>query len=238
MNFEREEQIIHKGLPVEYRSKLEETGAFLAGGAVASVFSGTRINDYDIYFRSPEGFKACNTFFEEQAGTSCVLEFFTPNALTYKIIENGTKVQLITAFTGTAEEIFGKFDFTCCMGAYHFMNKEFKFHKDFLPHLSQRRLVFNTDTPYPLSSLVRVRKYIKKKGFTMDAVQLVKMALSIHNLELDDYATLKSQLQGVDILLFKQFLDKLEVRKNEPYEFEEFVKWLEEIYNDLEEEKT
>lgn len=234
MVFEREKKIIERELDdANLLNLFKETGAFLAGGAVASVFSSTRINDFDVYFSNIESFEKCSKELEKLSNSKLVFE--TPNAETYEVTSTNKKirVQLIKAFTGDAESVFQSFDFTCCMGAYHFMNREFKFHEDFLTHLSQRRLVFNTSTPYPLSSLVRVRKYIQKKGFNIDAVQMVKMALTIHKLPLDDYKALKEQLQGVDIMLFKSFLDKLEDKKEEPYEFEEFVEWLEQVYNDL-----
>lgn len=239
MDLRREAAILEKGLEDCYLKIFRESGAFIAGGAVASVLSSSRINDYDIYFPTIKAFEDCHKEFKslsEKKENDLHLVFKTGNAYTYEIGHSKTRMQLIQAFIGSPEEIFDKFDFSCCMGAYHFMSKEFRLHPNFLTHLAQRRLVFNTKTPYPLSSLVRVRKYIQKKGFSIDAIQLVKMALTIHSIDLSNYQVLKQQLQGVDIMLFKQLLDKLEEKKNEPYEFEEFVTWIENLYNNLEEE--
>jgi hypothetical protein len=234
--YEREESILLKLLPFKIIEIFKENCGSLCGGAVTSLFSNSRIKDFDLYFESRESFNKVKKHFDKDLATECNLKlvFSTKNALTYSFDTEGKKgtIQLIKAFHGDINTIFEKFDFYCCMGSYQFSTSKFVLHDSFLKDIAQRRLTFNPATPYPLSSLIRVRKYIGK-GYSIDAINLVKLALSIHKLDLNTYAILKEQLQGVDIILFKQLLEKLEHSKEDPYQFEDFVKWLDGLFGNL-----
>jgi len=228
MAYSREQSVLLKKLPELFLTILKDTNAFVAGGAIASIFSNNKINDYDIYFRNANDYSIAVSSFKSQVGLAqCEVVCTTPNAVTFKT-KNKCTIQLISFSFGSPSGIFDKFDFTCCMGAFLFKEGRFFLHPEFLHHLSQRRLVYNTNNDYPLSSLFRVRKFIQKRGYIIDAVNLVKIALAIHKLDLSDVATLHRQLAGVSTSVLELFMKKLERRPGQSYDFEEVVEWLEE----------
>lgn len=229
MSHNRERSILLKGLTPNFTNILTEHNSFVAGGAVVSVFSDKKINDYDVYFYEPSDYeKSVYKFNELVIRKECTIAFKSSNAITYKTTA-GTIIQLISFKFGSPLTIFDSFDFTFCMGAYLFKSQQFLLHPEFLQHLSQRRLVYNSSNGYPLSTLFRIKKFIQKRGFFIDAVNLLKVALSIHKLDLSNKAELHRQLSGVSTHALEALMSKLERKPGEPYDFGEIVEWLEEI---------
>ena len=105
-------------------------------------------------------------------------------------------------------------------------------HKDFLKDNANRKLVFNTNTAFPLVSGTRVKKYIMK-GYEIDSLELTKVLLSINKLKINSYEDLEKHLGGMygeNILNFtreekeKEFsldniLEKLNLYYYEEHEF-------------------
>lgn len=167
-------------------------GAFAAGGAVTSVFTGKDINDVDIYFKSREAFEyAVAQAYEE--GMWCVST--TKRAVTFTD-NGGTPIQFMHFdFFPTAQTIFDAFDFTVVMGAYDFDTSEFVFHDDFLKHNSQRFLRFHPGTRYPLASATRVLKY-QDRGYTIGKGDILKIALAARKPKIETWEDLKDQIGG------------------------------------------
>jgi hypothetical protein len=167
-------------------------GAFAAGGAVTSVFTGKDINDVDVYFKSREAFEyAVAQAYEE--GMWCVSA--TKRAVTFSD-QGGTPIQFMHFdFFPTAQSIFDAFDFTVVMGAYDFDTSEFLFHEDFLKHNSQRFLRFHPGTRYPLASATRVLKY-QDRGYTIGKGDILKIALAARKPKIETWEDLKDQIGG------------------------------------------
>lgn len=166
-------------------------GAFCAGGAVTSVFTGNKINDVDVYFKSREAFElaACQAY---EDGFWCVDS--SKRAVTFS--DNGRIVQLMHFdFFPTAADIFKAFDYTICMGAYDYDTKEFAFHDDFLKHNSQRFLRFNHGTRYPLASATRVLKY-QQRGYTIGKGDMLKIAMACRGVRIETWQDFKDQIGG------------------------------------------
>lgn len=194
--------------------------AFLCGGAITSLFSNSKINDFDFYFRNSEALELFESDIKKE-GFNLIIN--TDNALTYQ--KENTAFQLIKKpgfFKDTTNEIFNMFDFTVCMGAYDFDSESFVLEERFLYHLARKEIIFNTNAEYPLASLCRIRKYLNR-GFSVSAAELVKIALKIHSLDLKDYKTLKDQLMGIDTMIFRELMSKLEEFGDTPYTFEEVL---------------
>lgn len=166
-------------------------GAFAAGGAVTSVFTGKHINDVDVYFKSREAFeRAVEGAYED--GFWCVSS--SKRAVTFG--DNGRIVQFMHFdFFPTAADIFAAFDFTVVMGAYDYDAKEFILHDDFLKHNSQRFLRFNPGTRYPLASATRVLKY-QQRGYTIGKGDMMKIALAVRGVRIESWQDLKDQIGG------------------------------------------
>lgn len=166
-------------------------GAFAAGGAVTSVFTGKPINDVDVYFKSREAFEyAVASAYEN--GNWCVSS--SKRAVTF--VDGDNIIQFMHFdFFPTAQAIFDAFDFTVVMGALDFDTGEFAFHDDFLKHNSQRFLRFHPGTRYPLASATRVLKY-QDRGYTIGKGDILKIALASRKVKIDTWEELKDQIGG------------------------------------------
>ena len=68
--------------------------------------------------------------------------------------------------------------------------------------------LFYIGSKYPICSLVRTRKFIKR-GWQINAGQYVKMSFQISKLNLEDIYVLEDQLVGVDSIYFLNFINSL-----------------------------
>ncbi|MGN7962613.1 hypothetical protein [Brucella sp. 22210] len=206
MAYEAERRQIDAALPIRF------DGAFVAGGAVTSVFTGAKINDVDLYFKSRRAFeRAVYDAYEE--GLWCVAA--SKRAVTFADQSNNIAQLMYFDFFPAAEDIFKAFDFTVCMGAVDLDTGEkiewrggsrvtlgekhpdsgFVFHPDFLKHNSQRFLKFNSGTRYPLASSTRVLKY-QQRGYTIGKGDMMKIALAVRGVKIDTWDDLKDQIGG------------------------------------------
>ena len=193
-----------------------EAKAVLAGGALTSVFSNQPINDFDIYFKSKEGFERVNNTMKIH---NKVL-FETSSAITYEYsittrrITQTYKVQLIKFNFGEPDEIIKNFDFTICQAAYDFEMETFHFNGHFFKHLAQKKLVYNPNCLKPFSSLVRTKKF-EQRGYTISKLELLKVAISISQVKLETYGDLIDAAVGVSTTSHGKFIKKI---KNEKLE--------------------
>ena len=220
-------------------SLMKEHGAFIAGGAITSIFGSSRINDFDLFF--PD-----ETKLNEAIGSELVKDarkdqktVETDSALS--LIVDKHRLQLIKAVFGTPKEVIDSFDFTICKGAFH-LKDGFIFGDDFFQHLAQRRLVFNIKAGFPICSLYRARKFIKR-GFSLSGIEAIKLGLSIQSLKIETYKDLRKQLMGIDTLFLKELTDSLKGQEEKEYDLNEFLAtldlWLEKLdtITGMEEEK-
>ena len=228
MKHRRENNILTKLMDPQFYEATMANNGFVAGGAVRSVFASEAIRDFDIFFRRAEDYKN----FMESFDISDTTFSMTDTAATHKA-EDGYCYQAICAVYGEPAEIIKNFDFTCCMGAW-VPETAFVLHDDFFQHCSQHRLVFNANAQYPICSLWRALKFIKR-GWKLSAIESIKMALCINHLALNDRRELKRQLLGIDTLFLKEFTDSLEKDGERKYDYLEAINYLETFFNDNEE---
>lgn len=205
MAYEAERRLINQALPLRFDD------AFVAGGAVTSVFTGVNINDVDVYFKSRRAFET-GVYQAYEDGLRCVAA--SKRAVTFA---QGNQIAQLMHFDyfPTAPDIFAAFDFTICMGALDLdacvkshwdgirlvtegeehPDSGFIFHPDFLKHNSQRFLKFNAGTRYPLASATRVLKY-QQRGYTIGKGDIMKIALAVRGVKIDNWDDLKDQIGG------------------------------------------
>lgn len=166
-------------------------GAYLAGGAVTSVFTNKEINDADVYFKTEHDFQeAVASAYDEGLWCADV----SKRSVTFS--DNGSIRQYMHFdFFPTANDIFKAFDFTVCMGAYDYDAKELVLHPEFMKHNSQRFLRFNPGTNFPLASATRVLKY-QGRGYTIGKGDILKIALACRGVRIESWADLKDQIGG------------------------------------------
>lgn len=166
-------------------------GSFLAGGAITSLFTNDKINDFDLYFKSKEDFvRALEYAYEDHLW--CV--HVSSRAITFAI---GNEVYQMMYFDWfeTADQIFDKFDFTACMGALDLDTKDFIFHPRFMADVAKRELKFNPNTLYPLASGVRTLKY-QERGFSLNKHEMIKVLMSCVFKNVTSWDELRDQLGG------------------------------------------
>lgn len=230
------ENRIWNSLPKDLLEVVLQIKPFLCGGALTSLFSNSKINDLDFYFTSTEQYAR---FQLEIGSLGYYKKFNTDNADTYSR-DGCANLQLIKkedCIDNDITNILQKFDFTICMAGYNFQTNDIIIHKDFLYHLAQRKLVFNINASYPIASLYRTQKYIKR-GYSLSGTEMVKISLKINSLDLKDYKTLKEQLLGIDTLIFKDLYIALEKKANNVYTFVEAIDMIQSYLDSTTTEET
>ena len=134
------------------------------------------------------------------------IKFISANAITLS-----DKIQLVTRFYGTPEEIHKNFDFVHAMGVYDYHENELYTTTEQLEALLSKSLIYKGSL-YPLASIFRARKFINR-GWAIDAGQYLKMAFQLNDLDLLDPYTLEEQLTGVDLLYFYQIISDLKYKQ-------------------------
>lgn len=125
--------------------------------------------------------------------------FVSTNAITLS-----GKVQLILRFFGPADEIHANYDFVHCTNYWESLDGTLTLRQPALESLLSRELRY-VGSKYPVCSVIRLRKFIKR-GWTINAGQILKMVLQIQELNLKDINVLRDQLTGVDSAYFAQLL--------------------------------
>lgn len=165
--------------------------AFIAGGALTSVFTAQPINDVDLYFKSKEAFiEAVRDAYDN--GLWCVAA--SDRAITFAHGDSVLQFMHFDFFE-TAEAIFDAFDFTACMAAYDLDAQTFVFHDDFFKHANQRYLKFHAGTRFPFGSLLRTIKY-QARGYSLGKGDLLRIALRCHQVPLNSWDDLAAAIGG------------------------------------------
>lgn len=137
---------------------------------------------------------------------------FRPVYLTDNAITLSDKAQLIIRFYGDAEEIHKNYDFAHCTNYWRSDTKELVLKAEALESLLSKEL-FYMGSRYPLCSLIRMRKFLKR-GFSCNAGQILKLCFQISKLDLTNIDLLSDQLCGVDTVYFQQMINYLQQEKS------------------------
>lgn len=128
--------------------------------------------------------------------------FCSTNAITLS-----HKVQLVFRFYGEPGEIHENYDFVHCTNYWTSWNQDLVLRQEALETLLARELRY-VGSRYPVCSVIRLRKFIKR-GWSINAGQILKMAMQISALDLNDVNVLEDQLTGVDSAYFLEVIDKM-----------------------------
>lgn len=182
---------IKKLLPEYIKDLSCEYDFYIAGGAITSIVTNKEINDFDVYIK-----RGCDllSLMKEIKNNTTIL-----SATHKSVFVNHSGVNINFIFLDTyerAEDIFDTFDFTCVMGAYDITNDEFICHDDFLLHNSQRILMFNPKTSFPIMSAIRIKKYVDR-GYKISKNEFLRVMLTISKLNISSYEELGEQIGGL-----------------------------------------
>ena len=130
--------------------------------------------------------------------------FLSTNAITLS-----GKIQIVVRFYGEPDQIHENYDFVHATNYWTFQTGVV-LKQEALEAIMNKEL-FYIGSKYPICSLVRTRKFIKR-GWQINAGQYVKMAFQISKLDLENIYVLEDQLVGVDSIYFLNFISTLKER--------------------------
>lgn len=125
--------------------------------------------------------------------------FLSSNAITLS-----NRIQIVLRFYGDAEELHKNYDFVHCTNYWESESGNLTLRPEALISLLARDLRY-VGSKYPICSVIRLRKFIKR-GWTVNAGQILKMMFQINALDLTDHKVLQDQLTGVDAAYFSQIV--------------------------------
>ena len=133
--------------------------------------------------------------------------FMSTNAITLS-----DKVQIVLRFFGEADTIHENYDFVHCTNYWTSRDGNLTLRQPALESLLCRELRY-VGSKYPICSVIRLRKFIKR-GWVINAGQILKMMMQVSELDLTDPDVLQEQLTGVDSAYFIELMTKL--REKDP----------------------
>lgn len=146
---------------------------------------------------------------------------FRPIYLSCNAITLSQQIQIVIRFYGEPDNIHQHYDYVHCTNYWLSKTREVSLNQPALEALLARELRY-IGSKYPLASVIRTRKFIKR-GWTINAGQYLKMSFQISELDLKNIAVLEDQLTGVDVAYFNHLIDALqrynEKQKEEGKEF-------------------
>jgi hypothetical protein len=134
--------------------------------------------------------------------------FLTSNAITLS-----DKIQIVLRFYGEPDEIHDNYDFVHCTSYWTNWDNKLVLRPEALEAILSKELKY-VGSKYPICSIVRLRKFIKR-GWQINAGQIVKMAMQISELDLTRVDVLEDQLTGVDTAYFVQLIERLKEKDPE-----------------------
>jgi hypothetical protein len=131
--------------------------------------------------------------------------FLSTNAITLS-----SRVQIILRFFGEPDDIHKNYDFVHCTNYWTSWDRDLVLHQPALESLLAKELRY-VGSKYPICSLFRLRKFIQR-NWTINAGQILKIAMQISELDLTDVAVLEDQLTGVDVAYFIEIIEKVKAK--------------------------
>jgi len=215
---------------------LAERHSIITGGAIVSLLQGEEPKDYDIYFRYPETTLSIAKYYIDKYAPDNVsienidgrIKIVIPSSGHIKIPEEkkkkkepiyhpvfmssnaimlSDKIQIIVRFYGEPAAIHDTFDYIHCCNYWDSCDKRLVLNPKALESIINKYLIY-TGSRYPVCSLLRIRKFLKR-GWTINAGQILKMCFQVSNLDLSDVKVLEDQLIGVDTAYFNELVERM-----------------------------
>lgn len=133
--------------------------------------------------------------------------FISTNAITLS-----HRIQIVLRFFGEPDDIHENYDFVHCTNYWTSRDEKLVLRPDALEALLARELRY-VGSKYPVCSVMRLRKFIKR-GWSVNAGQILKMMLQVSELDLSNPEVLEDQLTGVDSAYFLEVMTK--VKEKDP----------------------
>lgn len=140
-------------------------------------------------------------------------------------------IQIVTRFTGSPETIHKTFDFIHATNYFTF-KEGLVFNLEAVLSIQTRQLYYQ-GSRYPLSSIIRVKKFVNR-GWHVSAGEQLKMIYQCSKLNLDDPDILEDQLIGIDVAYFGALLDILRGKDKDSYTMDTLNEAINVVFNSYE----
>lgn len=140
-------------------------------------------------------------------------EEFRPIFMSSNAITLSDGVQCIVRFFGEPDVIHENYDFIHCTCYWKSWDEGLVTPPEALQAVLTKELRY-VGSKYPLCSIIRVRKFIAR-GWSINAGQILKMAMQLNELDLTVISVLEDQMIGVDAAYFAQVLERLKEKDAE-----------------------
>lgn len=244
-----------KSIDDEEVKKLVEQNTIITGGAIASMLIGDKVNDYDLYFTNKETVVAIAKYFvnkvvkeekeiiEVRVADDGRVSLYIPSSgkvvakekgkyspiyMSSNAITLSNDIQIVLRFYGDADEIHANYDFVHCTNYWTSKDRKLVLRQAALESLLSRDLKYQ-GSKYPLCSVMRIRKFIKR-GWTVNAGQVLKMLFQVSQLDLTNVDVLEDQLTGVDSAYFESMIASLRSSDSESVDLGYAIQLIEEIF--------
>lgn len=124
--------------------------------------------------------------------------FFSPNAISLS-----NQLQIVIRFFGNSEQIHKTFDFIHATNYFTFEDGLVT-NKEALESILTKQLKYQGSF-YPVTSIIRAKKFLKR-GWNINAGELLKIMFQISLLDLQNPDVLEEQLLGVDVSYFERLI--------------------------------
>ena len=138
---------------------------------------------------------------------------FRPIFLSTNAITLADDIQIVIRFWGEPDQIHENYDFIHCTNYWTSWDNHLELRPKALEALLARELRY-VGSKYPVCSLIRTRKFIKRQ-WVINAGQFLKMVMQVNDLDLTNLSVLEDQLTGVDAAYFEQLVQALRERDPE-----------------------
>lgn len=133
--------------------------------------------------------------------------YFSPNAISLS-----GNIQIVLRFSGDSKAIHEKYDFVHATNYFTFKDGLVT-NKEALESLLTLQLKYQGSL-YPLTSILRMKKFVKR-GWNINAGEILKIMFQISELDLHDQNVLEDQLIGIDVAYFSKVIEILRDVKDE-----------------------
>ena len=213
----------------ESAEKFRKT-AFITGGCIPSLIAKEFLSDIDIYLTDKKFANYLADKFYNMAVDGCIEHtdhemgyhtfiysedeilllptFISPHALSFP---GKPKFQIMTSFIGIPEYVVKSFDWEHIKSFFLISTDTLYLTQRLYELVNDKQLIY-TGSDYPLSSLLRTRKYIKK-GWSISAKDIMLIALDIQKHDLSNKQILISQMAGIDPITILMELNRLSDEK-------------------------
>ena len=160
---------------------------------------------------------------------------YRPIYLTSNAITLTGDIQIVVRFYGKPRDIHQNYDFEHCKSYWCSWRKPGKrvtlLRKALLCLAGTPALVY-TGSRYPIASLFRLRKFIKR-GYMCDLGQMFKIAVQISEMDLTSVRTLTDQLIGMDAAYFMEIIDRIKTDGIEVIDSTYLIALVNEVFGDV-----